>query len=95
MSANSLRRFSLDEVRAMKGETDWDHLRNAGDYEGPEEFPVDWDKAVLVEPPNKQMVSLRLDADVLEFFKSNGKGYQTRMNAVLRAYVQAQKVKQP
>ncbi|WP_168219844.1 BrnA antitoxin family protein [Pseudotabrizicola formosa] len=95
MSVSNLKRMSLAELRARKGETDWDHLRKAGDYDGPEEFPVDWDKAVLVEPANKQMVSLRLDADILEFFKSNGKGYQTRMNAVLRAYVQAQKVRRP
>jgi uncharacterized protein (DUF4415 family) len=34
-------------------------------------------------------VSLRIDADVLEWFKSQGEGYQTRMNAVLRAYKEA------
>ncbi|MFN3722460.1 MAG: BrnA antitoxin family protein [Paracoccaceae bacterium] len=95
MSANSLKRFSLDEVRAMKGETDWETLQKAGDHEGPEEFAVDWANAVLVDPANKQMVSLRLDADILNFFKSNGKGYQTRMNAVLRAYVEAQRPKKP
>jgi uncharacterized protein (DUF4415 family) len=36
--------------------------------------------------PPKESVSLRLDADVLAWFKSQGRGYQTRMNAVLRAY---------
>ena len=36
--------------------------------------------------PPKASVSLRIDADVLEWFKSQGSGYQTRMNAVLRAY---------
>lgn len=40
-----------------------------------------------VEP--KTSVSLRIDADVLEWFKSQGEGYQTRMNAVLRAYKEA------
>jgi len=92
MSESNVKRMSLAEIRATKSETDWDHLRKAGDHDGPEDFPVDWEKAVLVEPANKQMVSLRLDADVLEFFKANGKGYQTRMNAVLRAYVHAQKI---
>jgi uncharacterized protein (DUF4415 family) len=37
----------------------------------------------------KASISLRLDADVLEWFKSQGRGYQTRMNAVLRAYKDA------
>ena len=40
-------------------------------------------------------VNLRLDADVLRFFKSQGKGYQTRINAVLRSYVDAQKAPKP
>ncbi|MFN4154279.1 MAG: BrnA antitoxin family protein [Paracoccaceae bacterium] len=87
--------MSLDELRAKKGETDWDHLRKSGDHVGPEEFPVDWENAALVEPANKQMVSLRLDADILDFFRSRGKGYQTRMNAVLRAYVRAQETRKP
>jgi uncharacterized protein (DUF4415 family) len=37
----------------------------------------------------KQQVTLRLDADVLEWFKSQGRGYQTRINTLLRAYVDA------
>jgi len=39
--------------------------------------------------PTKRSVSLRVDADVLEWFKAQGRGYQTRMNAVLRAYKDA------
>jgi uncharacterized protein (DUF4415 family) len=39
----------------------------------------------------KQPVTLRVDADVLEWFKARGKGYQTEMNAVLEAYVKAHK----
>ncbi len=39
--------------------------------------------------PPKASVSLRLDADVLDWFKSQGRGYQTRMNAVLRAFKDA------
>jgi uncharacterized protein (DUF4415 family) len=38
-------------------------------------------------PTGKSEVSLRLDTDVLEFFRRGGKGYQSRMNAVLRAYM--------
>jgi uncharacterized protein (DUF4415 family) len=39
--------------------------------------------------PRKASVSLRIDVDVLDWFKSSGAGYQTRMNAVLRAYKEA------
>jgi uncharacterized protein (DUF4415 family) len=39
--------------------------------------------------PPKASVSLRVDADVLEWFKAQGPGYQTRMNAVLRAFKDA------
>lgn len=39
--------------------------------------------------PGKKPVALRLDADVLEWMKAQGKGYQSRINAVLRAYMQA------
>ncbi|HWU62003.1 MAG TPA: BrnA antitoxin family protein [Ensifer sp.] len=46
--------------------------------------------AKLVEPSRKEQVTMRIDADVLEWFKARGKGYQTRMNAVLKAYVLSQ-----
>jgi len=39
--------------------------------------------------PPKRSVSLRIDADVLEWFKSKGAGYQTRINTVLRAFTEA------
>jgi uncharacterized protein (DUF4415 family) len=50
-----------------------------------------WSKARVVMPRGKTSVHLRLDSDVVEWFKANGKGHLTRMNAVLRAYVDAQK----
>jgi len=40
----------------------------------------------LKEAPRKASISLRIDADVLDWFKAQGAGYQTRINAVLRAY---------
>jgi uncharacterized protein (DUF4415 family) len=40
-------------------------------------------------PPRKRGVHIRLDADVVDWFKSQGPGYQTRMNAVLRAFMGA------
>ena len=53
---------------------------------------VQWTRpGALVSSENKQQVTLRLDADVLTFFKATGKRYQSRINAALREYVQAQK----
>ena len=46
-------------------------------------------EAKLRLPTGKQLVSLRIDSDVLDWFKRQGKGYQTKINAVLRAYVRA------
>ena len=47
-----------------------------------------WDTAVVVEPVAKQPVSLRVDEDVLQWFKEQGPRYQSRMNAVLRSYME-------
>jgi uncharacterized protein (DUF4415 family) len=43
----------------------------------------------MAAPAAKEQVTLRLDADVLEWFRARGKGYQTQINALLRAYMQA------
>jgi uncharacterized protein (DUF4415 family) len=51
----------------------------------------DWTDAVLPEPSRKKLISLRVDPEVLDFFKAQGPGYQTRMNAVLQAYMQVKK----
>ncbi len=48
-----------------------------------------WDRAIIVTPPAKEAISLRVDQDVLAWFRAGGSGYQTRMNAVLRAYMKA------
>jgi len=50
-----------------------------------------WMKAAEQLPQTKQQITLRLDAEVLDFFKQTGKRYQSRINAVLRSYVEAQK----
>ena len=51
----------------------------------PDDF---WDEAVPVLPDTKVPISLRVDADVLEFFRESGPRYQSRMNAVLRTYME-------
>ncbi len=48
-----------------------------------------WKKAKLVVPEKKSRISIRLDNEVLEWFKSQGKGYQTRINTVLKSYMNA------
>ena len=48
-----------------------------------------WREATLVEPDRRQAVTLRVKASVLDAFKAGGKGYQTRMNAVLESYVRS------
>jgi uncharacterized protein (DUF4415 family) len=62
--------------------------------EDPDTFIPDaawWKRARVVLPGAKEMVTLRLDPDVLAWFRKRGRGYQTRINAVLRAFVEAQK----
>ncbi len=50
-----------------------------------------WDNAKIFVPEEpKQQLTIRLDADIVEWFKSQGKGYQTRMNAVLRSFYDSQ-----
>ena len=76
--------------------TDWarvDALREQEiDYSEIPELGDDFFKsAVLRMPEPKALVTLRLDRDVLEWFKKQGPRYQTRINALLRAYVEAKK----
>jgi uncharacterized protein (DUF4415 family) len=54
--------------------------------------PVTMDMARLevAWPRHKQPVNLRIDSDIIDWFREGGSGYQTRMNAVLRAFVDAQ-----
>ncbi|MHB8068082.1 MAG: BrnA antitoxin family protein [Desulfobaccales bacterium] len=49
----------------------------------------DWTRAELVLPQAKQSVHLRLEQEIISYFKSQGKGHISRMQAVLKAYVEA------
>ena len=53
----------------------------------PEEREWDWANASLELPKPKIGIHIKLDADILEFFKKEGSGYQTRINAALKSYV--------
>jgi uncharacterized protein (DUF4415 family) len=88
-------RISRDDPR--RGKTDWAAVDALTDKEieeavsnDPDAVPldVDWSDAVLVIPPKKKAISIRVDEDVLDHFKREGAGYQRRMNAVLRSYVE-------
>ncbi len=63
---------------------------DAPEHDVPAEF---WEEAVPFVAPEKTSVHLRLDNDVFDWFKSNGKGHLTRMNAVLRSYYEAHRKK--
>ena len=55
----------------------------------PEQFARSVLHTGLPVSPGKTQVTLRIDSDVLAWFRSCGKGYQTRINALLRAYMEA------
>lgn len=46
-----------------------------------------WENAQIIYPSSKEKISLRLDKDILDWFKAKGKGYQTMINAVLKSYI--------
>ena len=82
----------------MSGKTDWDRLRRMSEAEIEKNAREDadapltdrafWKDAKMVFPTaeGKEQITLRLDKDMLRFFRSGGRGYQSRINAILRAY---------
>ncbi|MBV1797286.1 BrnA antitoxin family protein [Siccirubricoccus sp. G192] len=105
MSGEHIKQYTAEELRDMvaRGETETDWARvdamteaelEAAIASDPDwrDVPRDWWKdAVPVSPGAKRLLSLRLDPDVVEWFRAQGPGYQTRMNAVLRAYMKARR----
>lgn len=96
-SAN-ITRVTLEEAkeRIARGEdrTDWarvkamteEELEASIDYEE-EGYPIWESTRAVYDPTCKKQITLRLDPDIIEFFKAGGPGYQTRMNAALRQFV--------
>jgi uncharacterized protein (DUF4415 family) len=94
-------RYSAEEIagKLARGDskTDWARVdampqaeveRLADEEDG--RLPDGWEQSIFVGPPTgKRDIHIRLDADILDWFKAHGKGYQTRINTVLRAFVQA------
>lgn len=86
---------------SRKSRSDWSRVRSLKDKDivvdrdAPEWTPEMFARAVvkkgLKTPASKSLLSLRVDSEVLSWFRSQGPGYQSRMNALLRAYMEAHK----
>jgi uncharacterized protein (DUF4415 family) len=82
--------------KKRRGKTDWAKLRATKDADirftddAPKTSPEEWADAVahrgLPLPSRKEQIALRVDADVLAWYRAQGPGWQTRMNAVLKAF---------
>jgi uncharacterized protein (DUF4415 family) len=84
MKKENIKSYSIDQIMKMKDRTREDAP------EGPSLPKNFWKNAKVVYPESpKEAVKVRYDADMLEWFKAQGRGYQTRMNAVLRSYYEA------
>jgi uncharacterized protein (DUF4415 family) len=89
--------YTLDELKRMKSQTDWARVAATTQEEVERQIasdPNDWltdANAVLIRGippmPNKQRVNIRLDREVLDYFRASGRGYQTRINQVLKVFV--------
>jgi uncharacterized protein (DUF4415 family) len=97
-------RYTADQLAGMRrrGEsrTDWakvDAMTEAelessiaADSDDVHQAP-DWSRVVLDLPPRKEHINIRIDADVLAWFRQTGRGYQTRISNVLRTFVESRK----
>jgi uncharacterized protein (DUF4415 family) len=95
-------RYTAEEIDEMiargESQTNWEAVDAtteeeleasiAADPDDVHEEP-DWTKAFIGLPPMKRHINIRVDSDVLDWFKATGKGYQTRMNNVLRAFMES------
>ncbi len=94
-------RYTADELTALRqrgeDQTDWARVDALTEQEveaaidREEEGEVDWSTVQVGIPGPKQQLTVRFDQDVVEWFKAQGAGYQTRMNAVLKSFVEARK----
>jgi len=85
-------------LKPLKGQSDWARVdamteeqveaAALSDEDGLPLTDEEWTKAKLVDP-FKTPVTIRLDTDIVDWFKEKGRGYQTRMNTVLRRYMEA------
>jgi uncharacterized DUF497 family protein len=95
-SSHSERQQAVKEKNSKKpSRTDWkriDAMRDEDiDFSDAPELGPDFFKNAIIWPGPKKQITLRVDPDVLTFFRKHGRGYQTTMNAVLRKYMEARK----
>lgn len=86
------------DLRPFEDKTDWSKVdatteediarQIADDPDDPGNDPTIWETARIVYPPPKERITVRLDADLLEWLRAQGPGYQTRLNAILRGYME-------
>ena len=99
MNGRNIIRVSADQLKPVN--TDWERVDALTDAdidkaiaEDPDAAPAldeEWFRTAEVGfPTAKIATSIRVDGDVMDWFKTQGRGWQTRMNAVLRAYAKAQ-----
>jgi uncharacterized protein (DUF4415 family) len=101
MSAERIVRYTPGVSRPRRGKTDWARVEDAltdeeieqASKNDPDAAPLldeEWFRtATLVMPERKVPIALRVDREVVDWFKAQGSRYQTRMNAVLKAYMKA------
>lgn len=86
---------SARKMTPTQGRADLARLRRQSDAEIARTSPAElrdipddfWQDARIVLPATKEAISIRLDSDVIAWFRATGPKYQTRINAVLRSYV--------
>ncbi len=98
MKKNRITNISFEEAKKLKSQTDSARVDALRDEDidlsdVPEVTPEMWARAVVkrggvVVKPAKPQITIRIDADVLEWFRARGRGYQSEMSALLRAYME-------
>lgn len=96
--------YTSEEIKQLiaRGEdqSDWARANAMTDAEvaaaiagDPDEAGIVWDDSTISATPPKAAISIRLDPDILAFFRERGRGYQTKINAVLRSYMESHRAK--
>lgn len=88
-ASDDIRQFSPETLNAKRARGE--SRTRAGAPARPVDDDFWRDARVVMPPPGKASVHLRVDADVLNWFREQGRGHLTRMNAVLRSYMEAQR----
>ena len=102
MPRSKIVRYTTKQLQELerqgKTKSDWKRVKAMKDKDinvggdSPEITAEMWRNAVVTDRrPPKKNITLRIDPEIIDWFKSKGKGYQTRMNAVLRAYLEMQR----